>query len=73
MMKVPREFIWTYADEEKDRHRTRPGLDGVPMGNVCAHRRRPGAMGMRMLAGAKGLVNAFGRAGLRAKAFDRRK
>ena len=45
----------------------------LPIGNVCAHRRRPGTIGIRILAGANGLVNAFGLACIRAYIFDDKK
>lgn len=39
---------------------TKNSLIYEPMGNVCAQRRRSGAKGMRMLAGANGFVKGFG-------------
>jgi hypothetical protein len=48
-------------------------LNFLPIGNVCAHRRRPGTIGSRILAGANGLVNAFGLACIRANIFDDKK
>jgi hypothetical protein len=72
MMKMPWDFIGTY-ETRKSIFQNEEFNFCLPMGNVCAHRRRAGTIGIRILAGANGFVNAFGRDCIRAKTLDDKK